>query len=286
MSGGHVDEGRLRRAAEEYVHKCPMCNSGAECQDDLCYQFRTALAAPLSASEAQPPDTRTIQQVLKLHIASSESMESTYRNTANSDMVQWQEGFTEGLKRAIEVADNMPLLGAQPPARRDAQVDLSAAFEQWWCAFWGDSKDIQQDVLDSLDIETRAAVAGLTKKAFNAGAALRARAADFGAHALDALNTHLSIACIHRKGDPVVCKTCVEDFVRNELAPAPAAAPEGLREIANSAFEIRRGLMTSRNLNIKTVDVIKLLDGILGNYKPAALAASVEPGATEQGTKD
>lgn len=121
---------------------------------------------------------------------------------------------------------------AQPPAPRDAQVDLSAAFEQWWCAFWGDSKDIQQDVLDSLDIETRAAVAGLTKKAFNAGAALRAR----------------------------------------------AAAPEGLREIANSTFEIRRGLMTSRNLNIKTVDVIKLLDGILGNYKPAALAASVERG--------
>lgn len=34
---------RLREAASEYVTRCPMCNSGTECQDDLCFQFRAAL---------------------------------------------------------------------------------------------------------------------------------------------------------------------------------------------------------------------------------------------------
>jgi hypothetical protein len=27
---------KLRQAAREYVNRCPMCNSGEECQDDLC----------------------------------------------------------------------------------------------------------------------------------------------------------------------------------------------------------------------------------------------------------
>jgi hypothetical protein len=58
-------------------------------------------------------DARTIQEVLQLHVASSELMKDVYRRTANSDMVNWQDGFTEGVKRAIEVADNMAARAAE-----------------------------------------------------------------------------------------------------------------------------------------------------------------------------
>lgn len=34
----------LKQAMERYVDRCPMCNSGTDCQDDLCYLFRKVLA--------------------------------------------------------------------------------------------------------------------------------------------------------------------------------------------------------------------------------------------------
>jgi len=47
---------QLLKIAEEYVHRCPMCNAGDECQDDMCFQFRAAIKV---AGTAQPPKETT-----------------------------------------------------------------------------------------------------------------------------------------------------------------------------------------------------------------------------------
>src|SRR5215472_1382243 len=39
----------LFELAREYVHRCPMCNAGDECHDDLCFDFREAIHRAESA---------------------------------------------------------------------------------------------------------------------------------------------------------------------------------------------------------------------------------------------
>jgi hypothetical protein len=50
----HITPGPMLRAAKQYVHQCPMCNSGQECQDDLCFEFRRALETSAQAIAAVP----------------------------------------------------------------------------------------------------------------------------------------------------------------------------------------------------------------------------------------
>jgi hypothetical protein len=39
-----ADNERLRTALQQYIDRCPMCSTGVECQDDLCYGYRLLIA--------------------------------------------------------------------------------------------------------------------------------------------------------------------------------------------------------------------------------------------------
>lgn len=64
-----------------------------------------AQAAPTFGEGESVRDTRTIQEVLRLHIRESESMRQTFKNVRDAHGEALQEGITAGLERAIEVAD-------------------------------------------------------------------------------------------------------------------------------------------------------------------------------------
>jgi hypothetical protein len=59
----------------------------------------------------KPKDTRTyfartIQEVLRLHVDSAQSMYDTYKRTGDVYGCRYEQGKIDGLERAIEVADN------------------------------------------------------------------------------------------------------------------------------------------------------------------------------------
>jgi hypothetical protein len=51
----------LLEAAKDYVHRCPMCISGEECQDDLCFTFRAAIAK--AEGDAQCREAHRLKQL-------------------------------------------------------------------------------------------------------------------------------------------------------------------------------------------------------------------------------
>lgn len=50
-------------------------------------------------------DKRPIQEVLRLHVKSCQSMADTYERMGDKEQRKFQEGMVAGLERAIEVAD-------------------------------------------------------------------------------------------------------------------------------------------------------------------------------------
>jgi hypothetical protein len=60
-------------------------------------------------------DARTIQEVLRLHVESSESMLGTFQGIGDKEGAAMQSGITSGLQRAIEVADVMAKRNAPLP---------------------------------------------------------------------------------------------------------------------------------------------------------------------------
>lgn len=81
---------------------------------------------PYTTPKLHVLDTRTIQEVLQLHVDSAQSMYDTYERTGDVDGCRYEKGKVDGLKRAIEVANNMA-------NRRDILLDqLAAAFRAGW----------------------------------------------------------------------------------------------------------------------------------------------------------
>jgi hypothetical protein len=61
------------------------------------------------------PKQRTIQDVLRLHVASAQGMYDTYKRIGNMDLCRYEQGFIDGLELAIEIANNRALR-ERPPA--------------------------------------------------------------------------------------------------------------------------------------------------------------------------
>ena len=112
---GH--EGEHRRGGTCFAHGEYVGNQCPEWPKCITALERTA-QSPVAPARS---DTRTIQKVLQLHVDSSESMKDVYRRTANSDMENWQDGFTEGIKRAIEVADYRAASPVAPASEKEQQ---------------------------------------------------------------------------------------------------------------------------------------------------------------------
>src|SRR5882724_6476158 len=87
-------------------------------QQHTAFNCRCPDCTPPASPVAPAPDTRKIQEVLRLHISSSESMRQTFNNVGDKHGEALQEGITAGLERAIEVADYR----AAPAPERVAQL--------------------------------------------------------------------------------------------------------------------------------------------------------------------
>lgn len=76
----------------------------AEVKDDYLEQLK--VEADWAGTYLSGDGTeRTIQDVLRLHVNSSQSMWETFCRVGTPEEQEYQRGVTAGLRRAIEVAD-------------------------------------------------------------------------------------------------------------------------------------------------------------------------------------